>query len=154
MIKSVNSEIKRIVVGVDGSDGSKAALDWAAKEASRRNIKLVVVSVWHPSDGSDSWSGHQVSLAGDLDAGVRETVQAVIDELRANWPASVTYPDVQLVTMAGTVAEELLEFTGPDGLLVVGSRGRKGLAGLILGSVATRVAHLARFPFAVIPQVS
>jgi nucleotide-binding universal stress UspA family protein len=151
---TVKHDIGRIVVGVDGSVGSNAALGWAAKEAGIRNVTLVVVSVWHPADAYDSLSGHHVRLPADVDAGVRATVQSMIDELRTNWSAPTTFPDVQVVTTSGVAADELLQFAGSNDLLVVGSRGKTGLAGLILGSVATRISHLARFPFAVIPHIA
>jgi nucleotide-binding universal stress UspA family protein len=150
---TVNHDIGRIVVGVDGSAGSTAALGWAANEASIRNVTLVVVSVWHPADAYDSLSGHHVRFPADVDAEVRATVQRMTDELRTNWSASTAFPHIQVVTMSGVAAEELLQFAGSDDLLVVGSRGKKGLAGIILGSVATRISHLARFPFAVIPHI-
>ncbi len=147
----VKNEIRRVVVGVDGSDGSIAALAWAAQEASLRGVELTVVCVWHPSDGSDAWSGHQVLLAGDLDAAARASAAAFIADLQASWTATQPFPTTRIVTFSGSAAEELLRFVASDDLLVVGSRGRKGLAGLILGSVATRVSHLAVHPFAVVP---
>jgi nucleotide-binding universal stress UspA family protein len=152
MILSMKTNIKRIVVGADGSDGSQAALAWAAHEASLRGVELVVVSIWHPSDGSDAWSGHQVLLGGDLDAAARATVTDMIEDLKTSWTEQQRFPPVEIVTKIGSAAEELLQFVGPNDLLVVGARGRKGIAGLILGSVATRVSHLAAHPYVVVPN--
>ena len=139
-----------IVVGIDGSDHSRRALEWAAAEAAIRHAPLTVLTVSQVVGGY--WGG-PVMFPGDpdpaklaLDA-AREETDRVLEKLHESArPSSVS---VQAVT--GLPAEVLLDAADGADLLVVGSRGSGGFKRLLLGSVSTQVTHHARCPVVVIP---
>lgn len=133
-----------VVVGVDGSPLSEAALACAFEAASARGTGLVAVHTWRDSmvDGS-------VAPLIDWDAVVVEE-QAVLAERLAGW--SVKYPDVPVerVVTRDRPAHALRERSRGAQLLVVGSRGRGGLVGTLLGSVSQTLLHHASCPVLVV----
>jgi nucleotide-binding universal stress UspA family protein len=129
----------RIVVGVDGSLPSQRALLWAAHFAAIYGAQLDVVGSWEypPSFGwtaiAPEWNPGQ-DMAKVLDA----TVQAVF----ADQPPAVMH----LRALEGGAAKVLLDACAGAIMLVVGSRGHGGFAGLLLGSVSSNVAEHASCP--------
>lgn len=144
----------RVVVGVDGSDGARAALVWAFGEAARRGSDLRVVSAF-PVDVY--WMDAYLLDTRRVDSARTHTetrVQHVLDEVRRD-PAVVAVPgaaDVaaDVVVAAGAPAEHLVDQTGPGDLMVVGSRGRGAVRGALLGSVALHCVTHARCPVVVV----
>jgi nucleotide-binding universal stress UspA family protein len=127
-----------VVVGVDGSAASDRAVAIAFEQASFRGVDLVAVHAWSDSGvlefpGVD-WS--QLQALGE----------ATLSERLAGWQER--YPDVLVrrVVVADRPAHQLLEQAQSAQLLVVGSHGRGGFAGMLLGSVSTSVIHSARMP--------
>lgn len=128
----------KIVVGVDGSDHSAAALRWAAREAELRDAELTAVLVWdlfnqrHP-DGSQRFDPAYDSAAADaaLEAAV---VAALGPEAAAK---------VNRLPVCDVPAHGLIEAAKGADLLVVGARGLGGFRGLLLGSVSHQVLHHA-----------
>ena len=127
-----------VVVGLDGSPASEQAVGIAFDEASFRGVDLVAVFAWSDTGvfefpGLD-WSTQQ-SLA-----------EETLSERLAGWQER--YPDVLVrrVVVADRPAHQLLEQSESAQLLVVGSHGRGGFAGMLLGSVSTAVVHGARMP--------
>ena len=127
-----------VVVGVDGSPASEKALAIAFEEASLRGVDLLAVHAWSDSvvyefPGTD-WS--------TLQAMGEET----LGERLAGWQER--YPDVLVrrTVVADRPAHQLLEQAKSAQLLVVGSHGRGGFAGMLLGSVSTAVVNSARVP--------
>lgn len=127
-----------VVVGVDGSPASEHALEIAFEQASFRGVDLVAVHAWSDTGvfefpGAD-WSS--------LQAAGEET----LSERLAGWQER--YPDVLVrrVVVADKPAHQLIEQAESAQLLVVGSHGRGGFAGMMLGSVSTSVVHAARMP--------
>ena len=140
--------MQRIVVGIDGSDNSRRALEWALTEAKIRQARLTVVSAWQipkavlsspvamAAYDEDVWRSEATET-------LRATLESVdLDEL----PAGL---DRQVVE--GPPAKVLLDTSSGADLVVVGSRGRGGFAGLLLGSVSQQVAHHARCPVVIVP---
>jgi nucleotide-binding universal stress UspA family protein len=133
----------RVVVGVDGSEPARRALHWAAEEAQRRDADLEVVHAWHP----------QLQPLGLVRPGVDRTSsedygKAVLDAaIRALGSRSLV---VNPILIEGPSARGLVEVSAGAALLVVGSRGRGGFAGLLLGSVSSQVLHHARCPLVVV----
>jgi nucleotide-binding universal stress UspA family protein len=121
-----SEEQKKIVVGYDGSDGSRRALDWALGEAALRGAPLSVVRAWTPGE-----------FGGD-----KEMVSFEQGELEKELTEVVTRVDVpwQAVVEQGSAAKILLNHAADAQMLVVGSRGRGGFAGLVLGSVGIQVS--------------
>jgi nucleotide-binding universal stress UspA family protein len=141
------SEWKTIVVGVDGSPGSRTALKWAAAEAADHGADLTVVNVWEhtlaPPAGSVSVSEHYVPDASQRTAD--DLVQVIREEL-GDEPSVIVQPRVK----QGSPAKMLIEESADADLLVVGTRGHGGFAGLVLGSVSQHVAAYARCPVVVV----
>jgi nucleotide-binding universal stress UspA family protein len=141
------SEWKTVVVGVDGSPASRVALTWAAAEAADHGADLVVVNVWEhtllPPAGSLSVSEKYVPDPSQRTAD--ELVQVIKEEL-GDEPAVLVQPRVK----QGTPAKVLIEESANADLLVVGTRGHGGFAGLILGSVSQHVAAYAHCPVTVV----
>ena len=141
------SDWKTIVVGVDGSRGSRTALTWAAAEAASHGSDLVVVNVWEhtllPPAGSVSVSEHYVPDPSQRTA--EDLVQVIKEEL-GDEPSVVVQPRVK----QGSPAKVLIEESADADMLVVGPRGHGGFAGLVLGSVSQHVAAYARCPVTVV----
>jgi nucleotide-binding universal stress UspA family protein len=130
-----------VLVAVDGSDHSVAALDFAFDVARRTGASVVAAHVW--------WAG---PLASDAEVHHRaETAGTVLSEALEPWRAK--FPDVRLaetLLRSASVAEELVAESAHAGLLVVGTRGHGGFAGLLLGSVSLSVAQHAHCPVAIV----
>ena|ERR1700722_3748947 len=146
-----------IIVGIDGSDHSRRALEWAIREAAIRQVPLTVLTV--QQEAVDSWGGPVMVLpTGDKgtdtelarqarDAAQRETDRVLAAAGAGRRPAQVTVDAV-----AGRPAEELLKAADGDAdMIVVGSRGSGGFKRLLMGSVSTEVTHHAHCPVVVIP---
>lgn len=133
----------RIVVGVDGSARSWEATDWAFREASRRGVPLVAVHAWHPS--LTQWTEDQ-AYAERLAGRARTAMQNTL----AGWQE--LYPDVTLTQVfeEGQPLRVLFKHATGAALLVVGSRGHGGIAGLALGHVARGAMYGADVPVAVV----
>jgi nucleotide-binding universal stress UspA family protein len=133
----------RIVVGVDGSPGSEEALRWAARIARAEHASIDAVGVSEPSSAA-TWSG--VPVDGRSRDEVEKSVVDVVDRVfGAHRPA-----DLQLRVREGHPVPVLIQESDSALMLVVGSRGHGGFAGLLLGSVSARVAELARCPVLVV----
>ena len=133
----------RVVVGVDGSQPARRALHWAADEAQRRGADLEVVHAWHPPIQPLGL----VLAAVDRDAS-EANGKALLD---AAISAVGTRPFiVEPILIEGPPARSLLEVSAGAALLVVGSRGRGGFAGLLLGSASSQVLHHARCPLVLV----
>jgi nucleotide-binding universal stress UspA family protein len=127
-----------VVVGVDGSPASEDAVAIAFEQASFRGVDLLAVHAWSDT-GVFEFPGADWST---LQAAGEQT----LSERLAGWQER--YPDVLVrrVVVADKPAHQLLEQAESAQLLVVGSHGRGGIAGMLLGSVSTSVLHGARMP--------
>ena len=140
-----------IVVGVDGSDGSVAALHWAAEEAHLRRAELVVVTCWDMPAVMYDAPGQVMPMALDPETYQQASEDALSEVLAAAAP-QLEGVSVTRSVRGGGAPDELVaaaEETGAD-LLVVGSRGLSGLSGLLLGSVSHHVAQHAPCPVVII----
>jgi nucleotide-binding universal stress UspA family protein len=134
------SLMNELVVGVDGSDQSRAALRWAAALAGTARIGLGVVEVW---SGGDPATAHQTG----------EQVSAELAEYsRAALEGVTPEPQVGFEALHGGPAEALLKRVTADSGLVLGSRGRGGFLGLLLGSVSRACIEHARCPVMIVRQ--
>ena len=131
-----------VVVGVDGSPTSEAAVAFAYEAAATRGVPLVAVHTW-----SDLMVDPTFAPLVDWDA-VKGHEREVLAERLAGWGEK--YPDVrvQRVVAHDRPARALLEQAAGAQLVVVGTRGRGGLAGLLLGSVSHSLVHHAPCPVA------
>lgn len=144
------ADVRRIVVGVDGSRPARRALRWALDEARMRDLPVTVVHgypepafLMHAGLQSDANLQHARTTA-------RERAVAVIDgTLEAVEPPS----GIQIDRMAATgpAAGLLLEHAGADALLVVGTRGHGAVGQMLVGSVTHQCLHHATGSVAVVP---
>ncbi len=132
-----------VVVGIDGSPASERAVEIAFDEASQRGVELIALHTWLKSTDDFIGSGWP---------NVRAQADETLAERLAGWQER--YPDVAVrrVVKMDNPARELLELAESAQLLVVGSHGRGGIAGLILGSVSSVVVQCARIPVIVARQ--
>lgn len=131
-----------VLVGIDGSPASEAATALAFDEASRRGVDLVALH---------AWSDVGVFPVLGMDWHDRESQgQEVLAERLAGWQEQ--YPDVRVERslVCDTPAKWLLEASERAQLVVVGSRGRGGFPGMLLGSVSSAVVHSANVPVIVV----
>jgi nucleotide-binding universal stress UspA family protein len=145
------SEHKKIVVGVDGSAGSNAAIRWAIEEGKLRNEPVVIVHCWNvvpPYGGRFSYG--DVSMRPDDYAMFEQSARRLVDEMIADVPIDGD-ADVRKVVRFGSATEILIEESRQATMLVVGARGEGGFIGLLLGSVATKVAAHSVCPVVVVP---
>ncbi|MFI5615703.1 universal stress protein [Amycolatopsis sp. NPDC051903] len=135
-----------VVVGVDGSPLSEAAIGWAFEEASLRNTHLVALHTWHDGDLSHTGIGSGVFPGESLP----ETGRRLLAQRLAGWQEK--YPDVPVERRVDhdKPRHRLLALSHTAQLLVVGSRGRGGFAGLVLGSTSQALLHHANCPVMVV----
>ena len=143
----------RIVVGVDGSDRSRAALVAAVDEAGRRGAEVVAVAAYDFGDWRDLPTVVLPSVE-ELRAGVLRGAEEMVREVLAgSGRPGVPTPHVRTEVMRGAAADLLVEVAEEADLLVVGNRGRGALRGLLLGSVALHCVLHAACPVMVVhPQ--
>jgi nucleotide-binding universal stress UspA family protein len=142
------SAIRRITVGVDGSETAALALEWAAEEAQLWGAAVTVVHTWeYPYFAPKS----AVTVASALEAHAEEETESSVAALRAKRP-DLNDVAVDRSVVIGSPAKQLIEAAETSDLLVVGSRGRGGFRSLLLGSVSHQVAQHAIVPVVVIRQ--
>jgi len=142
-----------IVVGVDSSDGAKAALRFALEEAKLRDASLRAVHAWQfASIGAPAIEAGTQPLFGIEHAEAQRSVEA---SLEAALEEAIPDPgpvDVERRIVEGTAAGALVDESRGADLLVVGSRGLGGFRGLLLGSVGRQVTHHAACPVVIVPH--
>ena len=135
---------RKIVVGFDVSEPSRRALDWALEEAELRDADVKVILGWTlPVAGFPYVAADYEALGEAEETEAREA----IDEVVAEHPTDREI-DFELVHEHPGMA--LIDGSEDADLLVVGSRGRGGFAGLLLGSTSTYCVHHARVPVVVV----
>src|SRR5262249_23740770 len=143
--------METIVVGVDGSEGGLAALEFAAREAAFRGARLRVVAVWQipaaaygvdfaPPVGPGAWDGF------------RDRGHEVADEALAAVKKAHPSLEGEALVFQGQPADVLLEQSADADLIVVGRRGIGGFRSLLLGSVSQQVVQHATCPVVVVNQ--
>ena len=138
--------MERIVVGVDGSEGAQRALRWALDEARLRGASIDVVHTWHYPNSVGSPYAPLATTSFVFEDDARVILDRVVD---AEHTMGL---EVNRILACGPAASTLLEAAKGADLLVVGSRGRGGFTGLLLGSVSQQVLHHAPCPVVVIPE--
>ncbi|OBG91755.1 universal stress protein UspA [Mycobacterium sp. E3251] len=127
-----------VVVGVDGSPASELAIEIAFDEASRRGVELTALHAWSDITISELPEADWSSLEAEAHRNLAENL--------AGWQER--YPDVtvQRLVVRDEPARQLADKSETAQLLVVGSHGRGGLTGVLLGSVSNAVLHSVRTP--------
>lgn len=161
MSENENTDKKRrpaIVVGVDGSTGAKDALLWALAEARLRRWPLRAVHAWMfgyiggSVEGYPYWGGalgSYTSLGIDL-GDLHHAADDLLERALADVKDEADGVEIDRQVVQGPAAEVLVSQAAPGDLLVVGSRGHGGFAGLMLGSVSQQCVHHAPCPVVVV----
>ena len=138
-----------ILVGIDGSDHSRKALEWAVHEAGVRGTSLTVLAVHQVA--ANHWTGNPETYPSDapetdmVRQAAEDAVQKAVSQVGGPAPASVT---VRAVT--GVAAHELVAASADADLVVVGSHGGGGFFRKALGSTSSQVASHSAAPVVVI----
>ncbi len=142
-----------IIVGVDGSEHSLSALDWALSEADLRKTPLTVITVspivsgiYGPGYAPADYYPVEEESRAQAEKATQDLVNQAVE--RRGAPPSVP---VTVRALSGTAADELVNASADTDLLVVGARGAGGFARLVMGSVSTQVTHHSLCPVVVVP---
>jgi len=138
---------ERIVVGIDGSPSSKAALAWAVRQAERTGGTIEAVTAWH----------HPIVLAAPFgpacvlpETDFAEVAAHVLSQVVSETVDQAGPVKVSSMVREGKPDEVLLEAAQGADLLVVGSRGHAGLTEALLGSVSQHCVHHAQCPVVIV----
>jgi len=137
-----------VLVGVDGTAVSAAAIEFAFAEADVRDVPLIAYHVWWDPRSSSMDDGPIGRF--DLEE-VQLAAERTVAEAIAGWREK--FPDVVVeLRLAYSLNEEaeLVDASATAGLVVVGSRGRGAVRGLLLGSVSQALVHHGRCPVAIV----
>jgi len=149
----------RIVVGVDGSDGSRRALHWAAEQAILQGAPLEVIHTYEHHRAGQAYgidenarsASTAVRMREEIESAAREAAmhaQALVDKM----VAELDHPTATGMAIESShVADTLIEHSKGADLLVVGSRGHGGFQNLMLGSVSQQCAQHAECPVVIVP---
>ena len=140
-------DLPLIVVGIDGSDESARALEWAAEEAELRGTRMRVVSVWHVPVFVYS-SGYTPMGSPSAEESSEHAAHTIAEGAAAELRDRGL--DADAIVEYGSAAENLIEASAEADMLVVGSRGHGGFTGLLLGSVSTQCAQHAQCPVVIV----
>jgi nucleotide-binding universal stress UspA family protein len=155
MPEQTSAEAPRIVVGIDGSQGSKTALAWAMAEARLAGTTVEAVTAWQDPIRTGYGFAYGWSAASMDDGGMRiaaeKTLDATITEVSGMQDNPV---EVSVRVVQGHPAEVLLASAATARLLVVGTRGHSAFAGMLLGSVSQHCTQHAPCPVVVVPPAS
>jgi nucleotide-binding universal stress UspA family protein len=136
---------KKILVAQDGSDGSARVLPLAVAMAEDAGAEIVIAHIDEQTTGKGGGS------LNALDRDLREQLEARANELTANGVATSFECRSIMVGGPAHVLAEIADSVGAD-LIVAGTRGHSPLSGLVLGSVAQRLLHVAHQPVLLVPE--
>ncbi|MEH0828584.1 MULTISPECIES: universal stress protein [Micromonospora] len=134
-----------VVVGSDGSESALRALGFAVERAAQRDVPLRVLRAWEPP--GDRW------VPPDFDPEqVAASERAAAEAELAPWRESFPDVPVEIEAVPGSASALLVEASRSAQLVVVGSRGRGGLRGMLLGSVSQQLIQHSHCPVAVVRE--
>jgi nucleotide-binding universal stress UspA family protein len=138
-----------VVVGHDGSPASEAAVGFAFAAASSRGARLTMILCWRDFVVECAHSAAQFTVDWDE---VEDDERRVLTESLAKWQD--LYPDVRVerVVLRDRPVRALMRYGTEAGLLVVGSHGRGGFDGMLLGSTSQALVYHAPCPLVVVPS--
>ncbi|MGH3001524.1 MAG: universal stress protein [Gaiellaceae bacterium] len=139
-----------IVVGVDRSEGATEALRFALEEAKLRGATLCTVHAWQFGYvGASGFEGAYPNVGVDL-GDVHHAAEASLEAAIAEALPEQEDVEIERRVVEGAPGAVLVDESRGADLLVVGSRGHGGFAGLLLGSVSQQVAHHAACPVVIV----
>lgn len=143
--REAGSDSERIVVGVDGSPDARRALGWAVDHAGPTDTIDIVHTWQQPIMAAEAGMAIDSSVLADSAAAVLERELHLLQ---------ATHPNLPTITpraINGHAGQALLDAAEGADLLVVGTRGHGGFAGLLLGSTSTYLAHHSPCPLVIVP---
>lgn len=143
------TERARIVVGVDGSPGACAALEWAYAEAQLRDVGVYTVCAYDEPWGIAAAGMSSAAAVAELRTALAVDAERVLEAAQAAAPEGVGVTGEAIRSAAGPA---LVSASDGSALLVVGSRGRGGFKSLLLGSVSQHCAGHARGVVVIVPS--
>ena len=138
---------RAVVVGIDGSAESRAALRWAGQYAARMGRPLCAVAVWQDQL---QFGPAAVFPEPEFEAEARDWLEKALAEL----PGDLAPVEVTTRIARGDPVRVLVDLSQDADVLVLGNRGRGALLGALVGSVALRCAHHARCPVVLVADES
>jgi nucleotide-binding universal stress UspA family protein len=142
---------KSVVVGVDGSPGSRTALEFAMEEAARRNAPLrVVAAVALPDFWASSYPAYVPPPPNEIVEEVRKETQRIVEEVNAARGTAARGLEISIEARSGRPGELLVEAAEGAELLVVGHRGRGSVTSVLLGSVGLYCVLHAQCPVTIV----
>jgi nucleotide-binding universal stress UspA family protein len=147
-VANEESPRRRVVVGVDGSAGARAALLFALEEAALRGVPAEAVTAYH---APEAWMDFKALSENESDVArkrAEQRAEAFIAKVLPEGPQPP--PEVRVKAAWGTAADVLIRESAGADLLVVGSRGHGGFTSMLLGSVSMQCAVHAACPVAVV----
>lgn len=149
MTESTNGASARggVVIGLDGSTGSRHALQWLVNHRELVSESIVPVMAYELPVTADGLS--PIGMVGDADSYAREAEQALRSEIKTGGPSLA---EVDAVLCEGRPGAVLVDEAEKHGLLVVGCRGRSAITEIVLGSVGSYAVMNSATPVIVIPR--
>lgn len=145
-VENTDAKIQKVVtVGVDGSDQARYAVLMAAEQAERNGSTLKIICAVQPYTGSLAWMPAPVDR-DSLFAEIQTQLDAGEKWLQSHFPKL----PIELSLVEGSAVEALVNATETSELVVMGTRGRGGFAGMMLGSTTDGVRHHAKGPIMVV----
>jgi nucleotide-binding universal stress UspA family protein len=138
---------KTIVLALDGSEGSQQAIPFALELAKRDNARIVIAHIEEDIVGKGGGPIH--ATEDEIQAEIREQAKKLSGE---GVETTVEMSSVMLGGPAPAIAS-IADKASAD-LIVCGTRGHSALAGVLLGSVAQRLMHVAKQPVLVVPEAA
>jgi nucleotide-binding universal stress UspA family protein len=142
------SQGPRVVVGVDGSAGARAALLFALHDAARRRVPVDAIAAYRPPDYWMDFYAVGTYAPEQLRTAALDRVRTFVAEVLPDGPDPP--PPVRVRASMGTAADVLILASHGADLLVVGSRGHGGFSSMLLGSVSMQCALHASCPVTVV----
>jgi nucleotide-binding universal stress UspA family protein len=143
------NESRPVVVGVDGSPASQAALRWAVEDARRRGCAVDAVSAWHADYGVMIGPLPAEVLAEVTPQALKAAAQKVLDRAVQGFEGV----EIRRILVEGDPRDVLFNASENAALLVVGNRGHSRLVEAILGSVSAYCVHHASCPVVVVREL-
>ncbi|MEW2503714.1 universal stress protein [Amycolatopsis sp. CA-161197] len=137
-----------VVVGVDGSPTSDAAIGWAFEEASRRRVPLVALHAWQDSYSGRPFGENRATPLIDVGEAEKRALARRLAGRREQFPDV----GVELVVERDRPRDRLIDHGKAASVVVVGSRGRGGFTGMVLGSTTHALLHHADCPVLVVSR--
>lgn len=137
---------QHVVVGVDGSSASRQAIDWAIQHAAPDDVVEFVYTQQQPATAAEA------GVVIDPLMLIKETNVLLDRELEFVRSRYEVLPQLRARFIRGHAGASLIEAAAEADLIVVGTRGRGGVAGLLLGSTSTYLTHHATCPLVIVPD--